>query len=242
MRHLLLFITLFLYLGISVQAQKAETDSIFARFHLKFSPEALKNAKLEYEQSNDTIRAIMRQYYSLPMSSRAEMIENYEQRTGEIKELMDEFNKSLPKGYIVNLDIKMSDSPLRYIEDVDMQIFKENSKGDFDLVASEWDMKYPSDELDSLLNIVKWDPMTFSNIKNLMQVANCISILNTKEYTEVGFARSGLGKYSYLIFDKKLDTIDKIKQYNDGCEYKYYSPNVVLRYQGGMAGPQCFTD
>lgn len=242
MRHLLLIIVLFLSIGISVEAQEAETDSIFARFNLKFSPEALKNAKLEYEQANDTIRAIMLQYYSLPMSSRAELVENYDLRSNEIKNLMDEFNSIVPKGYIVNLDIKMSDSPLRYIEDIDMQILKENSTGDLDLVATDWNIKYPSEELDSLLNIVKWDPMTFSNIKNLMQVANCISIQNGKEYTEVGFARSGLGKYSYLIFDKKLDTIDKIKQYNDGCQYKYYKPNVVLRYQAGMAGPQCFTD
>ena len=242
MRHLLSIVTLFLYFVISVEAQKAETDSLFSKFNLKFSAEALKNAKLEYEQANDTIRAIMRQYYSLPMSSRAEMVENYEQRSKEIDDLINEFNAAVPKGYIVNLDIKMSDSPLRYIEDIDMQIFKENTSGDFDLVATEWDMKYPSDELDSLLNIIKWDPMTFSNIKNLMQVSNCISIQNAKEYTEVGFARSGLGKYSYLIFDKKLDTIDKIKEYNDGCQYKYYKSNVVLRYEAGMAGPQCFTD
>lgn len=242
MKYLFLFLNILVLNTLSVKAQSAETDSIFARFGLKYSPESLKEAKLEYEQANDTIRAIMAQVYSMPMSSRAELIENYEKRANEINNLKDEFNKSVPKGYFVNLEITMDDGPLRSILSIDMQIFKQNKTKEPDLIATEWDMKYPSEELDSLLNIIHWDPMTFSDIKNLMQVSNCISIRNDIGYTEIGFARSGLGKYSYLIFKDKLDTLDKIKKYNDGCEYKFFKDNIVLRYVGGLAGAQCFTD
>lgn len=227
---------------LSVKAQSNEIDSIFAQFNLKYSPEALKKAKLEYEQANDTIRSIMAQVYSMPMSSRAELIENYEKRTAEINNLKDEFNRSVPKGYYINLEITMDDGPLKYINSIDMQIFKKNKNNKLDLIAAEWDIKYPSPQLDSLLDIVKWDPMTFSDIKNLLQISNCISIQNTDKYTEIGFARSGLGKYSYLIFKSNLNTLNEIKSYNDGCEYMYYKPNIVMRYTGGMAGSQCFTD
>lgn len=241
MRYILLIVCA-LFIHLNLEAQSAQTDSVFAKLNLKFSEKALNEAKLEYETANDTIKAIMIQVYSMPMSSRAELVENYEQRSEQIEALKNEFLQSIPKGYNVNLAIEMDAGPLKYITSIDMQIFKENKDGKTDLIATQWDMKYPSAELDSLLDIVKWDPMTFSNIKNLMQVANCVSIMNDQEYTEVGFAHSGLGKYSYLLFPKKLDTVDKIKAYNDGCQYIYYNPNVVLRYVGGLAGPQCFTD
>lgn len=232
---------IFILASMATFAQSSQTDSIFETFHLKFSPEALKDAKLEYESANDTIKAIMQKVYMMPMSSRFEMVENYEKRSKEINDLKEEFEKVVPKGYVVSLDIKLSDSPLRNIESVDLQIFKKNKKGDLDLVDGDWGLAYGSERLDDLLNIIGWDPMTFSGIKNLFQVANCISIENGDQI-EIGFARSGLGKYSYLIFPNKLLSVPQIKEYNDGCEYIYYKKNIVLKYEGGMAGPQCFTD
>ena len=231
----------FILISIFVSAQTTKTDSIFEGFNLKYSPEALKNAKLEYEQANDTIKAIMYKVYSLPMSSRAELVDNYEQRSNEINNLKEEFEKVVPKGYVVALDIKLSDGPLRNIESIDIQIFKKDKKGHLDLIDGDWGIEYGSERLDYLLDIIGWDAMTFSGIKNMFQMANCISIQNGDQ-TEIGFARSGLGKYSYLIFRDKLLTVPQIKEYNDECQYMYYKKNIVLMYEGGMAGPQCFTD
>lgn len=227
--------------SLTGMAQSTQTDLIFDALNLKFSPKALADAKRDYELANDTLKAIMLKVYSMPMSSKAELIENYEERSVEIHNLIDEFNRSIPKGYVVSLEIRTKGDILHTVEGIDLQIFKKDIKGELKLVNDDWDIEYDSDELYTLLKIIGWDPMTFSGIKNMMQMANCIS-LQSGDQTEVGFARSGLGKYSYLIFPNPLLTVPEIKEHNDGCHYIYYKKNVVLKYTGGMAGPQCFTD
>lgn len=241
MKRLLFTLAIFSFC-ILAMAQSAKTDSIFNRLNLKFSPVALNEAKRDYELANDTLKAIMLKVYSLPMSSRRELIANYEERHEAINNLKNEFLKVVPKGYKVSLDIELSNSPLKYIKSIDLQIFKNSKKGEPELIDGEWDLEYESDRFNQLLNLLKWDAMTFSNIKNLMQMANCISIENGKQ-TEIGFARSGLGKYFYVLLPSKIKpSTEVINQYNDGCQYLYYRDNIVLKYEGGMAGPPCFTD
>lgn len=55
----------------------------------------------------------------------------------------------------------------------------------------------------------------------------------------IGFARSGMGKYSYKLFDNQL-TENQKQRYNNGCEYIFYKDSVVLEYGGGTIRPQCF--
>ena len=240
MKQFLLVIGIFCF-SLTGMAQSTKTDLIFDALNLKFSPEALADAKRDYDLANDTIKAIMLKVYSMPMSSRAELIQNYEERSAEIENLATEFRKSVPKDFIVSLEIRFKDDILHTVEGIDLQIFKKNPKGDPILVDGDWDIEYDSDTLYNLLKVIGWDPMIFSGIKNMMQMANCISLQNGNQ-VEIGFARSGLGKYSYLIFPTPLLTVPQIKEFNNGCEYIYYKKNVVLRYEGGMAGPQCFTD
>lgn len=97
-----------------------------------------------------------------------------------------------------------------------------------------------SNKLDSLLNLTTLKRKDLQELKKYLDKANCISISNGKEF-EIGFARSGMGKYSYLIFDNPL-TKDEIERYNNGCEYIFYKKNIVLEYGGGAVGSQCFPD
>ena len=85
---------------------------------------------------------------------------------------------------------------------------------------------------------IGWNQNTLKFIQKLLTEANCISIKNGK-MTNIGFARSGMGKYSYNIFENKLDQ-KEISEFNDGCTYIYYKDNIVLEYGGGAIGPQCF--
>lgn len=89
-----------------------------------------------------------------------------------------------------------------------------------------------------MLKVVHWNAKTLTQIKKLLQKANCISIENGK-ITEIGFGRSGLGKYSYRIFDHELSS-EEAKDYTDGCNNIFYKRNIVLEYRGGAIGPQCF--
>ena len=69
---------------------------------------------------------------------------------------------------------------------------------------------------------------------------SCISIAG-KDPVVIGWQRSGMGKFSYNIFDKNLEE-NKIKDYNDGCTYVFYKDNIVLEYGGGAIGMQCFPE
>ena len=85
-----------------------------------------------------------------------------------------------------------------------------------------------------------WTNATLTTIKKLLADANCVSIENG-DITTVGFARSGMGKYSFKLFDKDLSS-EQIKEYNDGCMYIFHKKNIVLEYGGGAVGSQCFPD
>jgi len=70
-------------------------------------------------------------------------------------------------------------------------------------VVQNWNMTYQSDTLKDMLALINWSMQTLDIIKKLLADAHCISIENG-EITTVGFARSGMGKYSYKLFESNL--------------------------------------
>lgn len=240
MKYFFLLLCSILLSSFSLKSQTLEIDSIFSIVDSKFSESEAEKIKKEYYNADEQTKAMMLNILSMPMSSKKELIENYENKQKEILELKNTFDKMIPKGYVVFVELKNSDRVPGLVQSIDFQVYKKSSAGELAFIDGDWDIDYGSKELDRLLKIVDWDRMTLLAFKNILQTANCISIQNGDE-TEIGFARSGLGKYYYLIFQKKL-TKNQIEKYNDGCEYIYYKDNIVLKYMGGMAGPQCFTD
>jgi transcription antitermination factor NusA-like protein len=227
--------------GLTAKAQTLPPDSVFRIIDSKFSRSEAEKIKKEYEAADETTREIMLGVFSMPMSSKKELIENYEQQKENIEGLKEMYAKLVPKGFNVFIELKPSDAIPGQIESIDFQIFAKNEQGELDMIDGDWGLRYGSEELDKILSVIKWDRMILLMVKNLLQAAHCISIQNGEEATEIGFARSGLGKYFYLLFPKRLTKSQK-DRYNDGCEHIYYKGNVVLKYVGGMAGPQCFTD
>lgn len=235
-----LLLVCFICFCLYSQSQIISEEEIFRKIESKFSPEEAEKVKKEYEAANDTTKAIMLNVFSMPMSSKKEMITNFEQKRTGIEELQKTYNKLVPKGYMIFIELKTSERIPGLVEGIDFQVYKKNTQGEYDMIDGDWELQYGSDELNKLLSIIDWDNMTLLGIKNLLQTANCVSI-KSGDITEIGFARSGLGMYYYLLFPKKL-LKKQIEQYSDGCEHIYYKDNVVLKYTGGMAGPQCFTD
>jgi hypothetical protein len=126
-------------------------------------------------------------------------------------------------------------------ESVDFWVFRKNKEtNDNQVVFQEWNIEIKSTKLDSLLRLTTLRRKDLQELKMYLDKANCISVSNRDEF-EVGFARSGMGKYSYLIFDNPLTKEEKEK-YNNGCEYIFYKDNIVLEYGGGAIGSQCFPD
>lgn len=107
-------------------------------------------------------------------------------------------------------------------------------------VMQDWQLDPNEGKLKKMIASIGWNKVTLAGIKKMLADAHCISIENGKA-TKIGFARSGLGLYSYLLFDKPLGDVQK-QNYNDGCQYIYYNQSIVLEYDGGAAGSQCFPD
>ena len=80
--------------------------------------------------------------------------------------------------------------------------------------------------------------MDVKNLKDKLDKANCIGV-TSGEPCNISFQRSGMGMYSFNVFDKPIPEREKA-QYNDSCTYILANDKLVLEYGGGAIGSQCF--
>jgi hypothetical protein len=92
--------------------------------------------------------------------------------------------------------------------------------------------------MDSILSTIGWNRTTLKNLKEKLDNANCIQI-ESGEPTKIGFKRSGMGMYSFNVFEKPITDSQKTL-YRDTCSYIIASDRLILEYGGGAIGPQCF--
>jgi len=163
-----------------------------------------------------------------PSYDKNDLIENYEARTEESLDVKNYYKSNLPTGATVFIE---------FANDKELGIF--HVKAD-SIYQSNWNLKIKSPRVDSLLTELNWTDKELKVLKEKLDNANCISIAGTDPVV-IGWQRSGMGKFSYNIFDSSLEK-DKIEEYNDGCTYIFYKENIVLEYGGGAIGPQCFPD
>ena len=206
---------------------------------LKKLPEERRSEFLKtYKKGNEETKEFMLFMGLMPTSSKKELIANIDSNFAKINYLRTEYSKLVPNGYIVSIEFNPADIMAMTRESIDLRI-EHISNGQTD-VKQEWNLEYNSRKLNQMLKPLSWTNETIHSIKQLLSDANCVSIKNG-EITTVGFARSGMGKYFFKLFNNDL-TGEEIKQYNDGCTYIYYKKNIVLEYGGGAIGPQCFPD
>ena len=158
--------------------------------------------------------------------SKEELIDNYKSKTKEISDLKAFIDQHVPTDKSVDIEFN-GNKKLFFFHVVD--------NGNYD---SNWDLKVNSKKVDTLLQKLNWTRQTLSTVKEKLDAANCISV-KSGEPCNIGFQRSGMGKYYYNIFTTPI--ADKmIGKYNDSCTYIFYNKNLVLEYGGGAIGPQCF--
>jgi hypothetical protein len=158
--------------------------------------------------------------------SKQDLIDNYNQRTQQINEVRHYINSVVPSDKVVDIEFDGNEK---------FFIFHVEENGNRD---SNWDLKISSAKVDTLLKKLNWTKQTLTTLKTKLDAANCISV-KSGEPCNIGFQRSGMGKYYYNIFDKEIPDSQKDK-YNDSCTYILYNDKVVLEYGGGAVGPQCF--
>lgn len=164
-----------------------------------------------------------------PSYDKKDLIENYEERTQEIIEVKNYFKSILPNNTYVSIE---------FDNDKELGIFHVEVDS---IYQSNWNLKIKSRKVDSLLTELNWTTKELKILKEKLDKANCISIAGTDDPVVIGWQRSGMGIFSYVVFDQDLEK-DKIKDYNDGCRHIFYKDNIALQYAGGAIGMQCFSE
>jgi hypothetical protein len=243
MKHLaaLFLLSLNTFLSKGQQFDKnLNTDSLFHVFIKSVPANLRKDITTSYNASSSKEKEFMLMMLLMPESSKKQLIQNIDTNYQNIWQLKMLYDNLVPKGMKVYVEFHGKEVFFTKGESIDFWCSAIDSSGNSNSVFQEWDVELASTKLDSLLKIVGWQRSTIEKIKNALHKANCISITNG-EPSEIGFARSGMGKYFYSLFSTSL-TPKQIAEYNDKCTYIYYKKNIVLQYGGGAIGSQCFPD
>lgn len=256
MKKRILLLLIVLFSGLQSHAQdygfrkNIDKDSLFKVVVKNLPEEMRKDYVNKYNEANQEVKDFFLFMLSMPDSSKKELIENYENKKDEILALKRKYEKFIPKNHIVYIEFEPASTIINVEESITLKIYKINNQKDkpntnsvqrnnrYKVVSQNWKLKPDSKELEEILKTINWTSKTLGKIKTLLDRANCISIKNGSS-TTIGFARSGMGKYSYKLFDQDLNKEQK-ENYTNGCEYIFYKNNVVLEYGGGAIGPQCF--
>ncbi len=157
------------------------------------------------------------------------MAEHYDNNKSELQELIDYTNHSLYKGAEMRLEFEHDGISIFHV--------KRNDS----IWSCNWDVS--SDEkIDSLMQVVGLDQEELKNIRRKLRKLGCISIETAtthSDYTNIGFRRVGLGKYSYRIYNRSMNPEEE-KEYDEDPMFIPYTDRVVFEYGGGAAGPQSF--
>lgn len=156
----------------------------------------------------------------------ADLMENYDKRSKEIADI---------KTYVRSI-MQMDDQvEIEFDGDERIPIFHVTVNGEPD---DNWNLKLHDLKTQALLSKLNWSKENLSLLKAKLDGANCISVSTYKVFT-VGFQRSGMGIYFYMLLDNTLTTAEK-KAYLESCDHILYRDNIVLKFGGGAIGPQCF--
>jgi hypothetical protein len=163
-----------------------------------------------------------------------ELKENFESKRVEIYELKKYFNEIVPNNRLVQIEFD-NDNTLSvfFIKALD----KREGEPDEPMFL-EWDLKTNTQRMDRIIKPLGWTRETLKKLKDKLGDANCIGI-ESGEPTKIEFQRSGMGMYSFNVFDKPISDKEKT-QYNDSCTYILANDNLILEYGGGAIGSQCF--
>lgn len=164
----------------------------------------------------------------------SDLKENFRKREVEIYELKRYFNEIAPSNRFIEIEFEDDNTLGRFgIEALDSTAGNPNGP-----MFLEWDLKINTERMDSIIRPLGWTRETLETLKTKLDKAHCIQI-ESGEPAKIGFQRSGMGMYSFNVFDQPIP--DSLRAaYNDSCTYILASDRLVLEYGGGAVGSQCF--
>jgi hypothetical protein len=248
--------------------ESVNRDSLFQALIKRLPEQRRAGVQDEYNAASKEEKEMVLLRLYMIRSSKKKLIENIDTNFDRIERLKSEYARLVPANFKVRIAFSPADPLVRSPESIRMDV--ELHKGDrvyyynsarVGLDTLHWQltpeekkqmardsllarrMRWRSTPMDSLLDLLAWNEKTLSTVKLLLRDAHCLSIENGSpgEPATIVFSPSGVGVYSYKIFDCDL-TPAQIKGYNDGCRDIYYKKNLVLEYTVGAIGSPCFPD
>ena len=178
-----------------------------------------------------------------------DLINNYENNTQEIVQLIEYYSSIVPDNFRVSIEFNSVNSiNLRVWELSDdpntqntlwFQEWNINPYNYIEKPQSEYEKKYggKTKSLSLIKDKLGWSDHTFREIKVYLDKADCISISNGDVF-RIGFQRSGMSKYYYLVFEDNLDK-ELQQEYSNNCNLLFYKDNIVFYYGIGAIGREC---
>ena len=159
-----------------------------------------------------------------------DLVTNFNNKKQEIYELKRYFREIVPQNRVVEIEFKDNNTLSRF----GFQSTDEH----FIPIFLEWDLKIDAFRTDSIIRTLGWTRETLKTLKEKLDNADCIQI-ESGEPTKIGFKRFLMGMYFFNVFDEPIP--DSLRShYNDSCMYIYANNKLVLEFQGGTIGNQCF--
>lgn len=159
--------------------------------------------------------------------SASDLKEEYFSKEKEINDLVTYFDKIAPKDKVIDIEFKND----KVLERLRIE-YLDSSQTPY----QQWGVQVASLSKPEFKKDLRWTEDEVKTLKEKFDDANCISI-EDGEPMKIGFKRSGMGMFSFVIF-KKSET-DR-KNYNNDCQYILVNNYLALEYGGGAVGPQCF--
>ncbi|MCX6230233.1 MAG: hypothetical protein NTZ33_01700 [Bacteroidetes bacterium] len=159
-----------------------------------------------------------------------EVKEAFSLNKNKINDAKHYFKSILPEK--INIYVEFKD-----YQKIDFWVFK--TKGEnLEKIIEVWDADIYNNEIQKVLKQLNWNAYELIILREKLYHANCISISNLKNAIEVGYKRSGMGKYSFDLFETPIPA-ENWEKYNDSCMYIMIDNLNVLEYGGPAFGSQC---
>ncbi|RYD51797.1 MAG: hypothetical protein EOP52_06330 [Sphingobacteriales bacterium] len=169
-----------------------------------------------------------------PNYSVSELKANFEKNETAIYELKQYFNQIVPRNKLVEIEFD-GDCTLSRLGLGTLSLATGKPNQDLRLYSN---LGIDSKAADSVLENLGWTDETLRDLKAKLDAAGCIGVVSG-EPTKINFHRSGLGMYSFDVFNEHIPDSQQ-RCYNDSCTYIMVNDKLVLEYGGGVAGEQCF--
>lgn len=158
--------------------------------------------------------------------SNSELKEIFYKNKKEIYDLKKYFNQIVPKNTFVEIEFDSDTKLTRF----GFHTLDSNGNTNYPIFL-DWDLQINTHQMDSLIQPLGWNRNTLQIIKNKLDKANCIQI-ESGEPAYIGFQRSGLGMYTFIVYDKPMhDTIKKT--YLNRNDYDIIDSILVVKYESG---------